>query len=264
MSEAHAMEHHEHVPILTFWPLVIGLGALLLPGGFMMYFSWGLSAMASLVTAGVGVCAVIVGSFGWAVEVHSPKEHSFGFGKVAIIVFIVSEALLFGGLFGGYFYNMIPAEVWPPANTPHGIPPLSTALILSIFLLSSSGTIHFAEMFLEKNKMGGFMLWLGITMILGLIFVGGQAYEWSHLFAENFSISTNAFGTFFFTITGFHGSHVVIGLLMQLFVFLLALQKKIKHHQKDTLVKATGYYWHFVDGIWLLVLSILYVLPAEY
>lgn len=262
MSEVHAMEHHEHAVILTVWPLIIGLGALLLPVGFMLHFSWHQSVMMSLVTAGVGVCAVIVGAFGWAVEVHSPKEHSFGFGKVAIIVFIVSEALLFGGLFGGYFYNMIPAKVWPPASTPHGIPPLATALILSIFLLSSSGTIHFAEIKLEKNKMGGFIMWLIITMTFGLIFVSGQAYEWSHLFAENFSISTNAFGTFFFTITGFHGSHVVIGLLMQLFVLLLTFQKKIKHHHRDTLVKATGYYWHFVDGIWLLVLSMLYILPS--
>jgi len=263
MSEAHAMEHHEHEVLLTHWPLVIGVGALLLPIGFMLHFSWNQSAMIALVTAGVGVCAIIVGAFGWTAEVHRPKEIAFGFGKTAILVFIISEAMLFGGLFSGYFYNMIPAEVWPPANTPHGIPPLATALILSIFLLSSSGTIHMAEAHLEKRNKSGFLTWLAITMILGLIFVSGQAYEWSHLFAEEFTISTNVFSTFFFTITGFHGSHVVVGLIMQLFAFLMTLKGKLKH-ENDAFMKATGFYWHFVDGVWLLVLSILYVLPAKY
>jgi heme/copper-type cytochrome/quinol oxidase subunit 3 len=104
-----------------------------------------------------------------------------------------------------------------------------------------------------------------LTIALGLIFIGGQVYEWSHLFAENFTISTNAYGTFFFTITGFHGSHVIVGLIMQIFVLLLAFGGKVKHGKgKDTLIKATGFYWHFVDGVWLLVLSLIYILPIAY
>jgi cytochrome c oxidase subunit 3 len=325
MSAEHAMEHHEHEVILTGWPLVISVGALLLPLAFMATFSWKLPSMLSLIMAGVGLCAIIVGCFGWAAEVYAAK-HDFGFGKVAVIVFIVSEALLFGGLFSGYFYSMIPSPVWPPATTPEGIPPLGTALFLSIFLLSSSGTIHFAEMRLEENNLNGFKKWLVFTMALGLIFIAGQAYEWSHLFAHKvacytnedyktfveknasvdsilkeplikkahgyvcihtdeipqatqsqlgaafeeikkktkpFTISFNAFSTYFFTITGFHGSHVIIGLIMQAICLWLAVRQRIAHG-KDTIVKATGYYWHFVDGIWLLVLSLMYVVPAFY
>ena len=104
-----------------------------------------------------------------------------------------------------------------------------------------------------------------ITMALGITFILGQAYEWNHLFHEGFTISINAYGTFFFMITGFHGSHVVVGLILQLFVLLLAFKGKVKHGKgTDTLVKATSFYWHFVDGIWLLVLSLVYILPVVY
>jgi cytochrome c oxidase subunit 3 len=270
MGEAHASEHHEHVAVLTFWPLVIGLGALFLPFSFMSAFQWKIGTMTSLIIAGIGIVSILVGGFGWAQEIYSQK-HEFlnqGFGTAAISFFIISEALLFGGLFSGYFYNMIPAAQWPPMvpnPTPEGVPPLSTALFLSIFLLSSSGTIHIAEEKLENDDISGFSTWLIVTMVLGLLFLSGQAYEWTHLFSENFTISTNAYGTFFFMITGFHGSHVVVGLIMQLFVLLLAFGGRVKHGKgKDTLVKATGYYWHFVDGIWLLVLSLIYILPTAY
>lgn len=265
MGEAHASGHHEHVAVLTHWPLVIGLAALLLPFSFMAAFQWHLGTMTSLLLAGAGVVGILIGGFGWAAEVHSQK-HDFlnvGFGTAAIGFFIISEALLFGGLFSGYFYNMIPAPQWPPADTPHGIPPYMTALLLSIPLITSSGTIHIAEMKLEQDNISGFNNWLMITIALGTVFIGGQVYEWSHLFAENFTISTNVYGTFFFMITGFHGSHVIVGLIMQLFVLLLAFGGKVKHGKgKDTLIKATGFYWHFVDGIWLLVLSLIYILPA--
>ncbi|RMD57631.1 MAG: heme-copper oxidase subunit III [Nitrospirae bacterium] len=258
MSE-HAVEHHEHEVILTAWPLVIGIGALFIPLGFMSYFSWHMSPMVSIILAGIGVVAILIGGFGWASEVYAAK-HDFGLAKPAIIFFIVSEALLFGGLFSGYFYNLVPIDMKPPANTPEGVPPITMAIIMSVFLLSSSGTIHIAEERLVKNNISGFIGWLLATMILGAIFIGMQAKEWTELFHEGFTVSTNVYGTFFFVITGFHGSHVIVGLIMQLFVLLLAFGNKIRHG-KDTIMKTTGYYWHFVDGIWLVVFSLIYAIP---
>jgi cytochrome c oxidase subunit 3 len=242
----------------SVWPFVVAMSILLIMFGFMSAFHWKVPA-AGMVLSGLGVVGTIVGLFGWVSEVSAAQTES-GLSKLAIIFFIFSEVALFGGLFSGYLYNMLPAAVWPPANTPSGVPPLNVALILSVFLLSSSATIHLAESSLERDDAAGFRRWLFATMLLGALFLGGQAIEWSKLLAEGFTVSTNAYGTFFYTITGFHGSHVLVGLILQIFIMLLAFRNRISKH-RSTLMKTCGYYWHFVDGVWLLVLSIIYVLP---
>jgi len=247
-----------HKVELSIWPLVVGISSLIIPFAFMTHFSWGMSFI-GLFLAGIAVAGLLIGLFGWLSEIYS-NDQDVGLSSIAIMMFIVSEVMLFGGMFAGYFYNMFPAEVWPPANTPAGVPPLGLALILSVFLISSSATIHVAETKLQEGDNSGFVKWLIITMILAILFISGQAREWSHLMGQDFTISTNSFGTFFYSITGFHGSHVVIGIIMQIFVLLMALQKRLTK-KKHTIMKATGYYWHFVDVIWLLVLGLIYVIP---
>jgi cytochrome c oxidase subunit 3 len=247
--------HHE--VDLSVWPIVVGLSTLVLLLGLMALFQWKV-VMGGLVAAGAGLVGVLIGLFGWVSEIYGRKM-DVGLSKVAIGIFIISEFFLFGALFGSYFYAMFPAEVWPPAGTPAGVPPLSIAMLLSVFLLSSSATIHAAESRLEKSNIAGFKGWLFFTMILGVVFITGQAMEWSKLIGEGFTINSNAFGRFFYLITGFHGAHVVVGLLIQLFVLMMANKLTA---QKHTIAKACGYYWHFVDGIWLLVLSLVYILPA--
>lgn len=244
---------------MSISPLVVGMSGLVVMLGFMTAFQWKIP-MLGLLVSGAGVVGILIGLFMWVSEVYA-KKFEEGLSKVAIIIFILSEAMLFGGLFGGYLYNMFPATQWPPANTPAGIPPVSTALILSIFLLSSSATIQMAETRLEKGEMGGFKGWLIFTMLLGLLFLLGQANEWSKLIGEGFTVSTNAYGTFFYTITGFHGSHVLVGIILQFFILILAMKEKIGK-ERPTMVKACSYYWHFVDGIWLVVLSLIYILPS--
>lgn len=252
----HEVEHHEVG--LSVWPFVVGMSGLTVMFGFMAAFQWKLPFL-GLFLGGAGVVGVLVGLFGWVSEVYAQKFEA-GLSKVAVIIFILSELALFGGLFSGYLYNMFPAPQWPPANTPQGVPPISVALILSVFLLSSSATIQIAESKLNMGEMGGFKAWLIFTMILGTIFLGGQASEWAKLIGEGFTVSTNSYGTFFYTITGFHGSHVLVGLILQLFILLLAMRGRIGK-ERQAIVKACGYYWHFVDGIWLIVLSLIYVLP---
>jgi cytochrome c oxidase subunit 3 len=249
--------HHEAEQ--SVWPFVVGMSILLVMFGFMTAFQWKVP-VAGMLLAGGGVVGILIGLFGWVSEVYS-VNHETGLSKTAVIIFILSEAALFGGLFGGYLYNMFPAPVWPPANTPPGVPPMSIALFLSLFLLSSSATMHMAEAKFEKGDAAGFRGWLLFTMALGALFLGGQAFEWAKLIGSGFTVSTNAFGTFFYTITGFHGSHVLVGIVLQLFILLLAVKNRIGR-TRPAIVKACGYYWHFVDGIWLLVLSIVYVLPS--
>jgi cytochrome c oxidase subunit 3 len=249
--------HHEAEQ--SVWPFSVGMSVVLVMFGFMAAFQWKLP-IAGMLLGGGGVVGILVGLFGWVSEVYARKQEA-GLSKTAVIIFIFSEAALFGGLFGGYLYNMFPAPVWPPANTPAGVPPLNVALLLSLFLISSSATMHMAEANLERGNAGGFKAWLLFTMTLGALFLGGQAFEWAKLIGGGFTVSTNAYGTFFYTITGFHGSHVLVGVILQLFILLLALGNKIGR-ERPTIVKACGYYWHFVDGIWLLVLSLIYILPS--
>lgn len=253
--------HYEgdyHEEELSIWPFMVGMSVLLVMFGFMTAFQWKVPIVGMLL-GGAGVVGILISLFGWVSEVYARKFEA-GLSKVAILIFILSEAALFGGLFGSYLYNMFPAPVWPPANTPAGVPPLSAALILSVFLLSSSATIQMAEAKLEKGESGSFKKWLLFTMVLGAFFLAGQTIEWSKLIAEGFVVSTNAYGTFFYSITGFHGSHVLVGIVLQFFILILALRNKIER-ERSTIVKACGYYWHFVDGVWLVVLSLIYVLP---
>ncbi len=248
--------HHEAEQ--SVWPFVVGMSILLVMFGFMSAFQWKVP-IAGMLLGGGGVVGLLIGLFGWVSEVYAGKFEA-GLSKTAVVIFIFSEAALFGGLFGAYLYNMFPAPAWPPPSTPAGVPPLGIAVLLSVFLLSSSATIQMAEANLEKGNTGRFKGWLVLTMALGAIFLGGQTFEWTKLIGQGFTVSTDAYGTFFYTITGFHGSHVLVGIVLQLFILVLAMRNKIGR-ERPTIVKACGYYWHFVDGIWLLVLSLIYVLP---
>lgn len=259
MQENEASLELEHGAEVSIWPFVVGISVLVIMIGFMTAFQWKVP-IAGMVLGGLGVALVLVGIFGWVNEVFAQRGEA-GLSPTAIVIFILSEAALFGGLFGGYLYNMFSLGTWLPENTPHGVPPLTTALILSVFLLSSSGTMQIAEAKLAKGNMGGFKSWLLVTMVLGGAFIVGMATEWSKLIGEGFTVSTNAFGTFFYTITGMHGSHVLVGLTLMLILMSLAVRGKIGKN-RHAIVKAAGYYWHFVDIVWLLVLSLIYVLPT--
>lgn len=256
-AESHDSHEHHHEVELSVSPLIVSVGGFLIPISFITAFPWGMS-FAGLLIAAVAIVLMIVGLYMWTTEIYAHKK-DVGLSKVAIIFFIFSEMALFGGLFFGYLYNMLPAEVWPPANTPEGVPPLGLAIVMSVFLISSSFTIHIGEEKLDHGDAGGFKTWLIITIILGVLFTALMAFEWYELMHQkHFSISTNAYSTFFFTITGFHASHVLVGLIMQVFCVIMARRFT---KEKQTLAKTTGIYWHFVDGIWLLVVSLIYIVP---
>ena len=176
---------------------------------------------------------------------------------LGMMLFIASELMFFGSLFGAYFTIRAASEPWPPTGTPE-IAVLRTAFF-SAFLIASSVTIQRAVTALGSDDIRAATRWLAVTIGLGVIFLGGQAWEYSELFAEGFDISSNQFATLFFTMTGFHGLHVAGGLIAIAIVFASARAGRLSaaHHGP---AEAVSYYWHFVDVVWIFLFVTLYVL----
>jgi len=247
-----AMEHEVRWHT-SYWPLVLSVGILfLLPLSFSFHFVYK-NPLMSIISLGIGVPLTLISIAGWVKEgIEDEHGYSEGHSVWAMPIFIMAEALLFIGFFAAYWVMRLSAPEWPPAGTPEM--PLFIPLIMTVLLVSSSMTIHFAEHKMEHNDNGGFLTWLVLTIILGATFLGMSGYEWSELFHEGFNPKTNAYSTSFFSITGFHGSHVLVGLGMFICVLIPAFAGKMS----KPLVKATSMYWHFVDIVWLFVVSQIY------
>ena len=187
------------------------------------------------------------------------QEEGLSRGMLGMALFIASEIMLFGGLLAGYFYVRNQAETWPPEGTEHELSILFAA-ILTCFLLSSSLTAHVGIMGIKSNNRGLFKLGIALSIILGGIFIGGQIYEWLKLMDEGLTAGTNVYGSTFYIITGFHGAHVIAGLLMLAVVMLRALWEDFTPG-RHLFADAAVLYWHFVDIVWVFVFTILYVSP---
>ena len=189
--------------------------------------------------------------------VHGHAPEGMSRGMAGMVLFISSEIMLFGGLFAGYFFVRNQATDWPPPDIEHTVSK-GFGVILTVFLLSSSLTAHAAIIALKQGNMQIFKLGLVLTLILGGIFIGGQIFEWFKLMDDGLNAGSGAYGATFFLITGFHGSHVIVGLAM-LFVVLLRAFWNDFTPTRHLFADAATLYWHFVDVIWVFVLSILYL-----
>jgi len=176
---------------------------------------------------------------------------------LGMVIFITSELMFFGALFGAYFTIRAQAGEWPPADTPH-IDALRTG-VFTVFLVASSFTQHLGVLAIRRGDLSGLVRWTGITILLGILFLAGQGLEYSELFSEDFTIGTNVFGTLFFTMTGFHGLHVAGGLLM---LSIVVAKGRMGHFtaERHGPTEAVGYYWHFVDVVWIFLFTVLYLL----
>ena len=178
---------------------------------------------------------------------------------LGMILFITSEVMFFSGLFAAYFASRNNAAEWPPKAFSEILNPLSLILVATIILILSSFTCQFAVWSIRKGDRRGFIRNIGVTFVLGIIFLIMQAFDYSILYGEGMTLGSGAFGTTYYTLTGFHGAHVFGGVLM-LGVILyrgMAGQFSGKHHDA---VEAVSLYWHFVDVVWILLFSILYLL----
>jgi cytochrome c oxidase subunit III len=173
---------------------------------------------------------------------------------LGLLTFLISESLMFGGLFATYFFLKGLATTWPPEGTEVE---LLVPTINTIILVSSSFVIHQGDVAIKTNDLKGLRLWYLITAVMGAIFLAGQIYEYSTL---GYGLTTNVFSNCFYVMTGFHGLHVFIGLLLILGVMWRS--RKAGHYgaTKHTGVEMAEIYWHFVDIIWIILFSLLYIL----
>ncbi|ADO45339.1 MAG: heme-copper oxidase subunit III [Hydrogenobacter thermophilus] len=251
----HEVHHHLGAHETSFWPLPVGLGILLLPISLTAYFAWH-QQMLGLVLGGFSLLLMVFGLIGWADEFFK-KGHEEGFGSLAITLFIATEVIIFGTMFAAFWTARIAhADIW------HSwVPKMNFVIpaILTLILWASSFTILVSEKSAESGKRGASILWLLATLILGSAFVVIHFNEWQHLWHEGFTLSSNMYGTGFYALTGIHTSHVLVGLVSQLYVLWLLLSGRMTSH-RTTMFKAVSIYWHFVDLMWLLVASSAYII----
>lgn len=184
-------------------------------------------------------------------------EQTLSPGQWGVLSFLVSEVALFGTLIVVYVYYLGKDVVGP---TPAEALSLPLVLITTACLLSSSGTVHVAEKALHRGSRSRFLLWWAATVVLGVVFLGGTAFEWHGLMTQHhLTISRNLFGTTYYTLVGLHALHVTGGVTIMLIVLGLALRRRVTA-ANGAAVGLVGWYWHFVDGVWVVVFIVVYLL----
>ncbi len=179
-----------------------------------------------------------------------PDLRLFGF-----IVFLISETMLFLGLFVAYLTFRAVAPTWPPEGTPR----LELLLpgINTVILLSSSLVVHQADIAIKQDNVSKARLWFLATMAMGATFLAGQLYEYGHL---EFGLASNVFASTFYVLTGFHGLHVLAGLILMAIVLWRSRRSGHYSSHKHFGIEAAEVYWHFVDGVWVVLFLLLYIL----
>ncbi|BAZ41999.1 cytochrome c oxidase subunit III [Calothrix sp. NIES-4101] len=179
-----------------------------------------------------------------------PDHRMFG-----LVFFLIAEGMIFMGLFGAYLVLRSSTPVFPPAGTPE----LELLLpgINTVILISSSFVIHNADTAIKKNNVKGMQIWFAITALMGIFFLCGQVYEYTHL---EFGLTTNVFASAFYVLTGFHGLHVTIGVLAILAVLWRSRNPQHYSNEHHFGIEAAELYWHFVDVVWIILFGLLYLL----
>ena len=186
-------------------------------------------------------------------KVHTPDKN-----MTSVLWFIASEiAFFFCLLITYYVYNY---KLYSNQHNALNSLEIVPTIVFTIFLLSSSFTIHFSEKAFERKQFKKMKIWLIVTILFGMIFIAGQGHEYYGLYKEGILINSNLFATTFFTLTGFHGIHVCFGLIALLIVLFLALRGDVEKYSLPA-IKVVGAYWHFVDWVWLAVFTLVYVYP---
>ncbi len=176
---------------------------------------------------------------------------------LGMLLFIASEVMFFGGLFAAYFNSRAMHQgAWVPPPPAEPLDVLPIALPITIILISSSFTMQLAVWAIRRGEQQKMRFWIAVTLALGIIFLGGQLYDYSQL---GFGISDGIFGTTFYTLTGFHGAHVFAGAVGLTILLARAIQGQFSQ-RNHVAVEAISMYWHFVDVVWIALFSTLYIL----
>lgn len=189
-----------------------------------------------------------------AVAAEPHAGHGAGRGRVGMACLILAESCLFAVFVVAYLFYIGKSLSGPYPREVLDLPVLAT-----VALLSSSLTITLALRALRAGSHAGFAGWWGLTIALGLFFLGATAVEWHGLIRDhNLTIWTNLFGTTFYSLVGFHAGHVTVGLLLLSLVLVFALRGAV-HDGHVERVEVLSWYWHFVDAVWVVVFTVVYV-----
>jgi cytochrome c oxidase subunit 3/cytochrome o ubiquinol oxidase subunit 3 len=195
---------------------------------------------------------------------HGPAEgHATSTGlsneKLAMWVFLGSECLLFGGLISTFLLlrsREIVDQVGPDVAELYDIPFTSVS---SFVLLMSSLTMVLALAAAQRNDQPRLRTWLATTALLGATFVAGQVYEFTAFVREGLGFTTNLQSSAFYVLTGFHGVHVTIGIIMLMSLFVMSIRGSLTRQRSET-VEIVGLYWHFVDVVWIIIFTVVYLI----
>jgi cytochrome c oxidase subunit 3 len=269
-------DHHHHLPAVEDWPRGFGEASwwpfVTAMGGAGIYIGVALWIIEDFVhpLAGPAVLAGSVGLFltgiyGWLYHAFITKfwtrdttENGVSSLRWGMMAFLGSELGTFGALFGYYFYFRAGSSEWIlPATTPD----LLSSLILAntAILVASSFTLHWAHVAIRSDDRTNFLRGMGLTLLLGVVFLGGQALEYFEFIAhEGFTFSEGIYGSAFFGLTGLHGLHVMLGVVIMSIVFVRGLYGQYSA-ERHLSVSTASMYWHFVDVVWVFLVVVLYV-----
>lgn len=285
---------HYYVPDQSPWPIVGAVALFFIAvGAALTVMSAGKEGDSGIYILYAGIAVLLYMLFSWFKNVideagkglySAQMDRSF---RQGMSWFIFSEVMFFMAFFGALFYarmlsvpwlggadnNAMTNEVlwptfeavWPLITTPGGDTTQAMGwqglpLINTLILLTSSVTLHFAHVAIESDKRGQLKVFLGLTILLGAVFLGLQVEEYIHAYNDlNLTLDAGIYGSTFFLLTGFHGMHVTLGTIILLVVFLRIVKG---HFTKDKhfAFQAAAWYWHFVDVVWLCLFIFVYVL----
>ena len=192
----------------------------------------------------------------------APTAHTTTTGldhrKLLMWTFLASDCLFFGALISTYLVYRGRSLVGPFPADVFDIPYTSVSAFV---LLMSSLTMVLALAAIQKGNQRALRVWLIATALLGTVFLGGQYYEFTTFVDEGLTLSTNLFGTTFFVLTGFHGAHVAVGVFMLLSLTGASLMGRVPRSSSMN-VELVGLYWHFVDIVWIVIFTVIYLIPS--
>jgi heme/copper-type cytochrome/quinol oxidase subunit 3 len=182
-------------------------------------------------------------------------------GKLGMWMFLIGDAMSFGALLAGYGALRYGSADWP---VPYNVLGVGLTAVMTFLLICSSVTMVLALAAIQRDDMAGLKKFLALTILGGLIFLGCQAYEWTHLIERGLGLGGNPFGaslfgTTFFCITGFHGAHVTGGVIYLGTYLIRALLGRLRPDHASQ-IEIAALYWHFVDLVWILVFTFVYLL----
>ncbi len=190
---------------------------------------------------------------------HPSTGTGVGNVKLGMWVFLSSETLFFGAFISTYLLYRGRDTVGPYPDDIFEIPFTS---VTSFILLLSSMTMVLALGAIQRGDDRRFRIWVGATALFGLTFIAGQVYEFTSFYRDGLSLSTNLFGSSFYTLTGIHGAHVTVGIVWLLSLLGRSAQGRLTQGQSEA-VEVAGLYWHFVDVVWIVLFTVIYLVPRH-